>query len=720
MKKRITSVIMALCMTLSLLPVNVWAATPRDTPAIANDETGLRQLLENKTANIQLKPGINIELTTTTGPLEIAPNYEVTLDLNGSHINSHISTGIIVKGKLTVIDSTAKDARPVIGSGNTVEQYQFGSINTGNDGTKRNAIQVKDGGSFVLESGTVSATNIAVYADGSINGAGQASSIEIRGGYVEAQEAAVLVRGQGARAEITDGVLLCKDNAVVSGNGLPQYAGTEIEISGGTLIGKITTPGYIACGIYHPQRGTLKITGGDIRASGGVGILMRGGSLLLDKDPARELKITADGNGTGKVGDAALGVDAGNAVVLDQKSGYYDGGSVVVEAKKQSSDTTDLSQYKVKEYTSDGFELKKEVTADGIRYSIEQEPTASAKRTVTFDLNYTDAPAAGTVQVDDGGKVTKPADPTRGGYTFGGWYREAACTTLWDFDNDTVTADTTLYAKWEKDEKPPVDPDDEDEYRIYAPGSVSGGRVYVSHSTAAPGTRITIELRPWSDYELDWISVVNLDTDRELRLTERYSDEYTFIMPSSDVEVDVSYTDRYYYGSSWTYYVREETPADPRPVKWYYSNGSIYHVTDGLVPYGGQLTRDMLLSVLYNMDPASTGDPTIWAANHGIIPDIYISELWGVDKPINREQTAMILYCYSQHMGYSTAQSTSLTGYADYRQISDAARPAVSWARGAGLIAGTSANTLSPRAVLTCGQAGAILSRFAANVARTW
>jgi uncharacterized repeat protein (TIGR02543 family) len=29
-----------------------------------------------------------------------------------------------------------------------------------------------------------------------------------------------------------------------------------------------------------------------------------------------------------------------------------------------------------------------------------------------------------------------------------GWYREAACTTPWNFASDTVTADRTLYAKW--------------------------------------------------------------------------------------------------------------------------------------------------------------------------------------------------------------------------------------------------------------------------------
>ena len=338
--------------------------------------------------------------------------------------------------------------------------------------------------------------------------------------------------------------------------------------------------------------------------------------------------------------------------------------------------------------------------------------------TITLDANGGTLSGAATVTTNAGGKLDNlPAAPTREGYSFDGWFTAASGGKKVDLQS-TFEKDSTIYAHWTKNGGTPSD---EDEYRIYAPSSVTGGRLYVSHRTATPGTRVTIELRPWSDYELDWLSVVNLDTDRELRLTERYTDEYTFTMPSSDVEVDVSYTDRYYnnyYGG--TYYVREVVPAEPKPVKWYYSNGSIFHVTDGMVPYGGQLTRDMLLSVLYNMDPARSGDPTIWAADKGIIPDIYISVLWGVDKPITREQTAMILYCFAQHMGYNTAPTTSLTGYADYRQISDAARPAVAWAKAAGLIAGTSPNTLSPGAVLTCGQANAILARFTANVARTW
>ena len=67
--------------------------------------------------------------------------------------------------------------------------------------------------------------------------------------------------------------------------------------------------------------------------------------------------------------------------------------------------------------------------------------------TVTFNANgHGTAPSAATV--DDGAKVSKPSDPTAAGYTFGGWYKEAACTNAWNFNSDTVTADVTLFAKW--------------------------------------------------------------------------------------------------------------------------------------------------------------------------------------------------------------------------------------------------------------------------------
>ena len=51
-------------------------------------------------------------------------------------------------------------------------------------------------------------------------------------------------------------------------------------------------------------------------------------------------------------------------------------------------------------------------------------------------------------------KISKPADPTRAGYTFGGWFTDEACTKAFNFEaNDgALDADVTLYAKWNKNE----------------------------------------------------------------------------------------------------------------------------------------------------------------------------------------------------------------------------------------------------------------------------
>ncbi|MDR0436895.1 MAG: InlB B-repeat-containing protein, partial [Bacteroidales bacterium] len=50
--------------------------------------------------------------------------------------------------------------------------------------------------------------------------------------------------------------------------------------------------------------------------------------------------------------------------------------------------------------------------------------------------------------VAHGQKVVRPTDPTRLGYTFDGWFKEAGCVNVWDFAVDVVTTATTLYAKW--------------------------------------------------------------------------------------------------------------------------------------------------------------------------------------------------------------------------------------------------------------------------------
>lgn len=70
--------------------------------------------------------------------------------------------------------------------------------------------------------------------------------------------------------------------------------------------------------------------------------------------------------------------------------------------------------------------------------------------TVQFDANGGSS-VADITNIRYGATIGTPIEPTRTGYTFGGWYKENTLNTLHNFTTDTITADTTLYAKWDPD-----------------------------------------------------------------------------------------------------------------------------------------------------------------------------------------------------------------------------------------------------------------------------
>ena len=71
------------------------------------------------------------------------------------------------------------------------------------------------------------------------------------------------------------------------------------------------------------------------------------------------------------------------------------------------------------------------------------EPTYA----VAFDMQGKGTPID-TIYVENGSLITKPSNPTEELYVFEGWYKDAEFTTSWNFDNDKVSGNTTLYAKW--------------------------------------------------------------------------------------------------------------------------------------------------------------------------------------------------------------------------------------------------------------------------------
>lgn len=72
--------------------------------------------------------------------------------------------------------------------------------------------------------------------------------------------------------------------------------------------------------------------------------------------------------------------------------------------------------------------------------------------TVTFKSNG--GTAVEKQIVKSGAKISEPVQPTRSGYTFDGWYKDAKLTEKWNFEKDTASENVTLFAKWDKNTAP--------------------------------------------------------------------------------------------------------------------------------------------------------------------------------------------------------------------------------------------------------------------------
>ena len=102
--------------------------------------------------------------------------------------------------------------------------------------------------------------------------------------------------------------------------------------------------------------------------------------------------------------------------------------------------------------------------------------------TITFNSNGGSEVEAQTVE--RGTTAAAPANPTKEGHAFAGWFTDAACTTAWNFDSP-VTDNLTLYAKWSQNtvEMPVFSP-------VPAAGETFEESVTVSIACATDGAEI--------------------------------------------------------------------------------------------------------------------------------------------------------------------------------------------------------------------------------------
>ena len=228
----------------------------------------------------------------------------VTIDLNGKNLTFSSMT-VSKGGNLTIKDSGT------------------GGIYTGTGANY--SIYVRNGGIFNLESGTLAnsstasgTSNVVIQIFGGNTKTPVASTANIKGGKVKSKGTPVFVAYPGATVNVSGGDLVGNGLACIAGNGTKGQGGTNINISGGILTATAAGDASAACGIYHPNEGTLKITGGTINVTDGVGVLMRGGEMTMT---GGEINATGDATRTGTVGDNnnTIGV---SGIIFDRDANY--------------------------------------------------------------------------------------------------------------------------------------------------------------------------------------------------------------------------------------------------------------------------------------------------------------------------------------------------------------------------------------------------------------
>lgn len=140
--------------------------------------------------------------------------------------------------------------------------------------------------------------------------------------------------------------------------------------------------------------------------------------------------------------------------------------------------------------------------------------------TVTFDVDgQTDL--ISSVSVEHGNGVSKPTDPTKEGYTFDGWYTDAAYTNKYTLWGDSITGNTTFYARWNVNQ-----------YALTI-------HYTDTDSTSKPydyGTTIKLDIPQRDGYTFDgWIVQTEDDKIEAPTLNLNQNLQYEFTMPASNV-----------------------------------------------------------------------------------------------------------------------------------------------------------------------------------------
>ena len=243
-------------------------------------------------------------------------------------------------------------------------------------------------------------------------------------------------------------------------------------------------------------------------------------------------------------------------------------------------------------------------------------------------------------------------------------------------------------------------------YPITVPSKTENGTVTVSPKNASAGSTVTITVLPDSGYVLETISVTDKNGN-DLKLTDKSNGKYTFTMPTSKVEIKVTFMEdnsvlNFFYDVPNDAYYYEA-------VKWAAENGITGGVGNSLFAPNQPCTRAQIVTFLWR----AAGSPVVnylmpftdvdegayyaeavrWAASCGIVTGL-TETTFGTNGVCTRAQAAAMIYRCAQ------AQGKGFTGawmfHLPFTDVPEWAYESVAWCYMNGVTTGVSETSFAP------------------------
>ena len=313
-KSKLTAILLALCLALSLVPLSVFAATPatetadftvgqgREAITLLNQyKTGTAESLWDNTAKTLTLWGVDFTTIAQTavklpagstivlkdGTTNTIQSGEVTLRVSGDYSNEAYVNALDAVGSLTIQGGTA-------GSG-TLSVFAGKLKNSGDGWVYSSGISVD--GDFTVKGGRVTARGGCAESDGSCFSFGvkmdsdtKNKALLVTGGTLTAiaDEAYELEEGGTKRASFSRGVEMFRGNVIVSGSGKLRAES----------VGEMAEATVMSNGLYISAGNLTVANSAEVAVAGAYAAYISGGSLRLDGGSLTAVSTqTADDNG---------------------------------------------------------------------------------------------------------------------------------------------------------------------------------------------------------------------------------------------------------------------------------------------------------------------------------------------------------------------------------------------------------------------------------------